>query len=595
MAVGRWLVRLWPWLLALLILGPALGPGYVLSYDMVFVPDLALRPDSWGLGSSLPRAVPSDALVGLADVLVPGDVLQKLVLLLALGLAGAGAARLVPSTSVVARLAATSAYVWNPFVAERLGLGHWPLLLTYAALPWLLVEARRLGRGTGSPARVVLWVAVGSLSPAGGVMSVVAAVVGVASARAGLRAVATTALGGVLLNAPWIVAGALHGSAGRGDPAGATAFAAQGEGLLPAPLAVLGLGGVWNSEVVPASRLGWPAVAALVLLLALCAAGAPAWRRAEHPALRLALPVLAVLGVVVALGGWAAPGAVAALGEAVPGAGLLRDGTRWVALLAPLLASLTGLGVARAAAAVRPAVAGPVVGTVVGTVLVLAPLALAPDVAAGLGGRLRAVDYPAEHAAARASLDRAVAARSGGAGDVLLLPFSSYRAPSWNGDRRVLDPLGRYLRPDFLQSDDLYVSGRRVAGEDPRAARVARVLEQGGAPAVVGRRLRAEGIGWVVLDLEAQRQVGAAVPSLPVVAEDDPRVVHAGTRLRVWELPGPVARDVDGVPVVPVAGAWGLAGLVLVVAGVSVVRRGPRRRRAVHAKALPGGTFAADR
>ena len=591
MAVGRWLVRLWPWLLALLLLGPALAPGHVLSYDMVFVPDLALRPDSWGLGSSLPRAVPSDALVGLADELLPGEVLQKLVLLLALGLAGAGAARLVPSTSVVARLAATSAYVWNPFVAERLGIGHWPLLLTYAALPWLLIEARRLGRGTGSPARMVLWIAVGSLSPAGGVMSVVAAVVGVASARPGVRTVATTALGGVLLNAPWIVAGALHGGAGRGDPAGATAFAARSEGLLPAPLAVLGLGGIWNSEVVPASRLGWPAVAALVLLLALCAAGAAAWRRAEDPPLRLALPLLAALGVVVALAGWAAPGAVAALGGAVPGAGLLRDGTRWVALLAPLLASLSGLGVARAAAAVRPGA----VGLVVGTVLVLAPLALAPDVAAGLGGRLQAVDYPAEHAAARASLGRASATRSGGGGDVLLLPFSSYRAPSWNGDRRVLDPLGRYLRPDFLQSDDLYVSGRRVAGEDPRAARVARVLEGGGAPDAVARRLRAEGIGWVVLDLEAQRQVGAAVPSLPVVAEDDPRVVHAGRLLRVWELPGPVARDVDGVPAVPVAGAWGVAGLVLVVAGIGVLRRGARRRRAVHAQALPGGTFAADR
>ena len=33
----------WSLLLALLLLGPALGPGYVLAYDMVWVPDLALR------------------------------------------------------------------------------------------------------------------------------------------------------------------------------------------------------------------------------------------------------------------------------------------------------------------------------------------------------------------------------------------------------------------------------------------------------------------------------------------------------------------------------------------------------------------------
>ena len=38
------------------------------------------------------------------------------------------------------------------------------------------------------------------------------------------------------------------------DPAGARAFALHRRGLLPAPVAALGLGGIWNAEVVPASR-----------------------------------------------------------------------------------------------------------------------------------------------------------------------------------------------------------------------------------------------------------------------------------------------------------------------------------------------------
>ena len=46
----------WALTLAGLMLGPALGPGFVLSYDMVWVPDLSLRPDALGLGSGLPRA-----------------------------------------------------------------------------------------------------------------------------------------------------------------------------------------------------------------------------------------------------------------------------------------------------------------------------------------------------------------------------------------------------------------------------------------------------------------------------------------------------------------------------------------------------------
>ena len=76
--------------LAVLVLGPALGRGYVLTYDMVWVPDLALRSDFLGLGTALPRAVPSDAVVAVLDAVVPGMLLQKLVLLGALVLGGLG-------------------------------------------------------------------------------------------------------------------------------------------------------------------------------------------------------------------------------------------------------------------------------------------------------------------------------------------------------------------------------------------------------------------------------------------------------------------------------------------------------------------------
>ena len=41
-------------------------------------------------------------------------------------------------TSVTARLAAVSLAVWNPFVVERLWIGHWPVLLGCAVLPWLI-------------------------------------------------------------------------------------------------------------------------------------------------------------------------------------------------------------------------------------------------------------------------------------------------------------------------------------------------------------------------------------------------------------------------------------------------------------------------
>src|SRR6266700_8294456 len=62
-------------------------------------------------------------------------------------LACSGAAALLTRGWVLARgtrppalaaLAAGVCYAWNPFVAERLLIGQWALLLGYAGLPWVV-------------------------------------------------------------------------------------------------------------------------------------------------------------------------------------------------------------------------------------------------------------------------------------------------------------------------------------------------------------------------------------------------------------------------------------------------------------------------
>src|SRR5215472_3587520 len=147
--------------LGLLALGPALGPGYVLTYDMVFVPD---PPITAGLTGGPPRAFPSDLVVALAARIIPADSVQKLILIAILVLACAGAAALLAAAwtraagsepHLVARLAAGACYAWNPFVAERLIMGQWAMLLGYAGLPWLL---REIGGALGArlPLRVGL-------------------------------------------------------------------------------------------------------------------------------------------------------------------------------------------------------------------------------------------------------------------------------------------------------------------------------------------------------------------------------------------------------------------------------------------------------
>ncbi|NYD41545.1 hypothetical protein [Nocardioides panaciterrulae] len=558
--VLRLLPRAWAVLLPLLLLGPALGAGYVLSYDMVWVPDLAMRPDFLGLGTALPRAVPSDAVVAVLDELVPGMLLQKVVLLGALLLAGFGALRLAGGTPV-GGLAAVSVYVWNPFVAERLGLGHWTVLLGYAVLPWLVLEGARYRRGERVGVLPWLLLPLGSLSAGAGLASALALLVpglGRGRRRRNLLLVAAC----LAANAPWLVAGLLHVTTATSTTAGSV-FRLGREGSLPGPLAALTLGGVWNSEVVPGSRHSLLLTGlGTVALVGAAAYGLRPLRRRLGDRTTGALVGLWAVGFLLAAGTWALPGATGRLAAHVPGGGLLRDGGRWLALCGPLLAALVAAALDRLAVRVRDADARVLVA-LAGALL---PLALLPDAAWGLAGRLQPVSYPADYAAARAAV-----AASPAPGDVLLLPFTSYRAPSWNHDRKVLDPVGRYLTRDYLASDELGVSRQVLAGEDPRVPQVLAAL-QADDPAQRAQRLGSLGVGLVVQEhgVPASSRYDAPVAGT---------VVHRGPALTVTRVDAPVQERTSSLGrVAMVAGGWTayLAGPLVAI--VPVLWRKRRKR-----------------
>lgn len=568
----RAVLHIWPWILALLVLGPTLRPGYLLTYDMVFVPQLVLRSDFLGLGSGLPRAVPSDAFVAVLDNVVPGALLQRLVLLGALVLAGAGVRRLVATRPVAAQLAAMSWYVWNPFVAERLLLGHWTVLLAYAALPWVADAATRVRRGEPRLLALLLWLVLAATSASGGLTAaVVALAFGVGGLRreGGARRTTGVLLAVLVANAPWLAAGALHATIATSPRSSATVFGASAEGGLPAPLAVLDLGGVWNTEVVPASRLGVSAWVSLVLVLAVCATGARRWWRTTDRRVATGFLVTAAVGLAVALAGVLAPVGAGFLFHAIPGAGLLRDGTRYLGLLALLEAVLFGAG----AQVVGEASRDRVVAATVTVGLALAPVAVLPDLAWGALGRLRPVAYPAAYAEVRAALERA-APRPG---DLLVLPFTSYRAPAWNAGHKVLDPLGRYMPRNYVASDQLSVSGHLLPGEDPRGRAVLHALARRTA-AERAAGLRALGIGLVLVDRSAAGASSARLDP-PVRGR---RLATAGP-LRLSALRGPVRREHVPVAAAVAVGLGFGAPLVAVLVGAGaaltgLVRRPARRR-----------------
>lgn len=540
-SVGRWSPIAVALVLPALLLGPALLPGYVLSYDMVWVPDLALRSDFLGVGSTLPRAVPSDALVSVLDQVVPGELLQKLVLYGALAAAGLGAQRLVDDRPV-ARLAAVTWAVWSPFVVERLWIGHWPLLWGYAAVLWLVVLAGRAERTGRVPIAAYFWIVLGSLSPSAGIASAVT--IGVTAGGATRwRMLALSAAA----NLPWLVAGALHTSEAR-QVAGSAQFALGGEGSVPPWLAALSLGGIWNADVVPDSRQGvggWLALGTILLLLVI---GIVARRQASRDGPDRSLAVLWVLGYGAAVLTWAAPTLIAWLGATVPGLGVMRDGARALVLCVPLVVVLVGAAAVWLADRMRL----PAARLGLATAVVLAPLALLPGAGGGIGGQLRPVDYPAEW-----SQVRAVVAELPAPGRVLVLPFTSYRAPAWNGGRPVLDPLGRFLTPNYVVNDELAVGGDVVPGEDSAAQAVRSALALG-SPDVRAAALRELGIGLVVRDRTA---AGAGVAPYDVPIEG--RSVRIGASIEVQELG---AVDVSAAPRLATAAlvlAWlGLLGVL---------------------------------
>lgn len=476
----------WSALLAVLLLGGALGRGYVLSYDMVWVPDLALGRDALGTGTALPRAVPSDAVVAVLDELLGGVLLQKVVLLAPLVAAGAGAAALV-GRGTAARLVAASVAVWNPFVVERLAIGHWPVLVGYGVLPWVLLAATSWRTSGVLPARLPLLLLLGSLSATTGLVSAVALLAGAGTRRVGRWAGMAVLV--VVANLPWLAAGLLHAADATSSAVGADVFAPGHEGLLPAPLTFLSLGGIWNAGVVPATRTGALAVVATVVLLVAAAAGAArGWSRVAE-AVRRPLVVCWAVGLGLTLATWAAPGVTGWLASTVPGAGLLRDGSRTLALAAPLTAVLAGRG----AAVLLEHLPDAFSRAMIAFACVVAPVALMPDAALGLAGRLDAVDYPGSYAALAHALPDLPP------GDAALLPFASYRAPAWNDGRPVLAPLGRYLPRRVVVEDQLVVDGRAIAGEDPRARSVRDAL---GSPSPEGRAaaLRAAGVRLLVVE-----------------------------------------------------------------------------------------------
>ena len=471
---------------ALTVLGPALGRGVVIAYDMPWSPEARLTPFAMGVGTPAPRAVPSDAVAAVLGMALGSSLTQKLVLLAVLVLVGTGAAALlrevVPGAGALAGSASATTAIWCAFVAERLVVGQWTVLLGYAVLPWVIRAVIRSREPDGRFAPVVGWLAVAGLGGANTLVVAGLGAVGLCLPPVRWRAVVASVVAWAAFAAVWAVPAL---TAGGGAEGGAAEFRPRADGPWGPVGSLLTTGGFWNPASYPAGRES-PVLSSAALLLALvsaAAAVAAARGRRSRPVVVTGVVglLLAVVSVTPVLGDWWADAVVR-----LPGGGLLRDAQKFVAAWALLLSLGAGVLVmaCRRVASRETAVVG-------GILLTLLPIALLPALAWGVGGRLVPTTVPDSYRDAVSELNRLDAALVG------VLPWRQYRRYDWNGSRISLTLLPRMSRHQVLYDDSLPLASGSVPGEDARAARVSAAIAAGANPI---RALEAEGVRYVAIE-----------------------------------------------------------------------------------------------
>lgn len=551
---------------AVLVLGPGLGRGLVITHDMPWSPDPRWTPFVLGLDTPAPRAVPSDAVAVLLGKVVGASLAQHLVLLAILVALGLGVCalveELVPEVGLAGRSAAVVAAVWNPFVSERLAVGQWVVVLGLAALPWALRGALRIVRGTHGVYAVtpaLLCAAVGGVNSvlvvSGAVLTVLLAGSVVSRSPRVAIATAVSALLTLGLAAAWVLPGLTARPSSDGE--GTRAFAPVADSPIGVVGSLLGGGGFWNTGTHPEARTHvLIAVTAALLLTGGVLTALVAGRR-RHGLLLLAPVALFGVLVLLSLGG-PADTLWRALVEGVPGGGALRDSQKLVAVWVVVGAAGLGVLTDRVVGRVPAALMGPVVVLSVGL-----PVVLSPQLLWGIGGRLDAVAVPSDY---RAAVDALAELPPG---DVGLLPWSQYRRYDWNDSRVSLTLAPRMVDRVVLFDDSLPLRSGTIAGESTRAATVTARIEAGASPV---EALARAGVRYVGAELGTGQEVDAE-------------------ELRAS---GAVVVDRPSLLVVDVGGSSGTAGASTVVVGWAVTMltalgvvawRGARRA----AQKLPAG------
>jgi hypothetical protein len=463
--------------LATLVCYPFAG-GRLLLLDFVSGPHQPLLPaTAFGLDGGLTASLPLtigfgllDRLLGQAGSVVPAAVFFPL--------ATTGAARIVSSATLPARLGAGLFYAVNPFVFDRLYAGQLGVLLGYALLPFAVTALLDAAAEPHRTARAACWAgATVMMSPHfAWILVPVTAAIALTRPhrlRASLR-LGAAALGVAVMSSYLLVPPLLVGAGPAGAPAQLAAYRTQGDPRVGLFVNVAGLYGFFRPGPVEPKNLfsGWPAV--LAALLVVVGIGYVAvLRDAAHRRDGMAVLAAGIAGYFLALGSQGPTGRLFDFAYAhIPGFVIMREPDKFAVLVALAYAYGFGQGIAWLTTRSR----GKLAWAAPAALAIALPLAYTPNLLGGLGGQVKGSQVPASWSAA---------ARLAGRDTVLFLPWQEYFQTPFTGGRVISNPAPAYFDGTVITSQNPG-SGYAFAAEDTEQVFLDKLL----GPPVDARRTR---------------------------------------------------------------------------------------------------------
>ncbi len=502
----RLLVTYWPYfLITLAVMLPLLRPGFILTLDMVFGPNLRM-PDA------STNTYPFYAVLHTLQLILPSDIIQKCLLLTILPLAAVGMHRLFEHIRPSQGERQWGVYIAgilfavNPFTYSRFMAGQYLVLLGYALLPWfirlLLRFVRRPGR-TAALKLAGLAILVGAVSiHTLGLLAIATLCLlcvsfwprrthsepSTAASRKNLLRWGGLAIGlFVVASSYWLVPMALGKSSETAtieqfDSAHSQAFATEGSNVLYKIGNVLRLQGFWAERhglyALPQDQLpGWGTVRLLVWLLVGLGAAA-LWRTSR--AIAGALFAAGIIGLLLSIG----------LGQPLLTAIGYREPHKFAGLVALVFALCAGCGMdwlVQATGKWRSAAAA--------TALV-AVLLFTPTMYLGFAGQLTPRHYPKDWALLNQRLNRDTSNFN-----VLFLPWHQYMSFGFS-ERIIANPAQQFFDKPVLISNDPELDNIQPPTNDPRITVINQALANAPKRHHLSRDLNTQHVRYVILAKE---------------------------------------------------------------------------------------------